>query len=742
MAAVFAAVAAAFTPMAAAAVNSWPTYHLDQSRNANDTTDPGLSSVGPAPRWTGAVDGAVYAEPLVVGTQVLVATENDSVYSFDAASGAQNWMRHLGTPAPQSALPCGNIFPLGITGTPVVDTSTGTMYLIAEVYNAGVVSHRLYGLNINNGGATMINVSADPPGSPSDFPVAAEQQRAALALSGTRVYWTYGGLAGDCGGFHGWVLGANRSDGGAQISRDVTAAGAEGGIWAPSGIATDANGDLYVTTGNGTTNVNTPDYSDSVVRLNQGLTILGHFLPANWVAENQADQDLGSHGPLLLNGNLIYQVGKAGQAFLIDRTAMPLAPGTTNGGMVYQASLGCAGFGGSAYDATADIIYSACNSGVVALQVQRSGCAAAAAACFHVLWHGPSDATAPPILAGGKLWVRNNTFDQGGTAKLYALNLSNGTVAQTLTNGISHAVHFGTPSAAGGQLYIAGDHTVVAFGNSCVGPGGYQLDGWGGIHPFCGAPAVTMQQAYWPGWDIARGIAQRADHRSGYVLDGYGGVHEFAAGVTSPAHWADSSHAYWSGWDIARGIVIDPCDSSGESGYVLDGWGGIHEFGTNGANRPPHFADTSHAYWPGWDIARGIVMNPCTGGAGSEGGYILDGWGGIHSFGTATPIADSSHAYWPGWDIANGIVSTGTGGGYTLDGWGGVHRFGTETHNIIDSSHAYWPGWDIARGLVSSGAGQGYILDGYGGIHGFGGAPSPTGGGYWPGWDIARGLSH
>src|SRR5207237_4505998 len=123
------------------------------------------------------------------------------------------------------------------------------------------------------------------------------------------------------------------------------------------------------------------------------------------------------------------------------------------------------------------------------------------------------------------------------------------------------------------------------------------------------------------------------------------------------AHPDGSSSAYWNGWDIARDIALDPADANAKSGYVLDGWGGVHTFG--GAP-----AVTIADYWQGWDIARSIVVNPSDAQHPYVTGYVLDGWGGVHPFWqtgqTAIPapaIAD----YWQGWDIARGITPTGFG---------------------------------------------------------------------------------
>jgi hypothetical protein len=162
-----------------------------------------------------------------------------------------------------------------------------------------------------------------------------------------------------------------------------------------------------------------------------------------------------------------------------------------------------------------------------------------------------------------------------------------------------------------------------------------------------------------------------------YTLDGWGGIH--AVGTAAPVVAGD----YWPGWDIARGLVVR---GDGASGYVLDGWGGVHPFG--GAP-----AVTVTGYWPGWDIARGIVL-------GSDGvsGYVLDGWGALHPFGDAVPVTVSD--YWPGWDVARGAVSwtrstQNAPGGWVLDGLGGVHTYGLAP--ALQASENW--DWDIARGL-------------------------------------------
>lgn len=211
-------------------------------------------------------------------------------------------------------------------------------------------------------------------------------------------------------------------------------------------------------------------------------------------------------------------------------------------------------------------------------------------------------------------------------------------------------------------------------------PKGYVLDGWGGISPFGGAPGVPSTNSYWPGWDIARGIVVQSTGNSGYVLDGWGGIHSFGGAATI------TDGPYWQGFDIARAIVL----KTDTSGYVLDGRGGVHPFG----HAPPL---TGGPYFS-FDIARDLALQP-----GGNGGYVLDGYGGVQPTGNAAPISGAT-AYWNGWDIARGLVLQTTAGnvsgGYVLDGYGGVHSFGQGATQVPDVQTSYYsPSQSNARGL-------------------------------------------
>jgi hypothetical protein len=259
--------------------------------------------------------------------------------------------------------------------------------------------------------------------------------------------------------------------------------------------------------------------------------------------------------------------------------------------------------------------------------------------------------------------------------------------------------------------------------------GMYTIDAFGGIS----ADASSVPQGgsgYWRNWPIVRSGALLADASGGYTLDGYGGLHQF--GQAPPV----ADEAYWNGWNIARDVVLLPSSTTTQaSGYTLDGWGGLHPFGGAPATR-------GGAFWPNWDIAKRVALL-----SDGSGGYILDGWGGLHAFAVganAMPPLIRNAAFWPNWNIARDLSLTpgstaSNVSGVTLDGWGGLHPFGSA--GPVTSS-GYWPNWDIARAVRLSPAStaaqpQGWLMDGWGGIHPFGGAPKIYSYFFWANHDVS-----
>jgi len=225
---------------------------------------------------------------------------------------------------------------------------------------------------------------------------------------------------------------------------------------------------------------------------------------------------------------------------------------------------------------------------------------------------------------------------------------------------------------------------------------------------------------------VAAGATFSQPFKGLYTLDDYGGIHA----DTSPPL---SGTAYYAGWKIIRAGKALP-GAIPQSGGILDGFGGLHPYGT-----PVTYSGTP--YWRGWDVARDFAFLP-----DGTGGYVLDAFGGLHPFGVnghAAPPAAQGAAYWPGWDIARKVVifSDGTGG-YVLDGYGGLHPFGVGRAAPPGATGGpYWPGAKLARDVVLvPGSHAGYVLDAFGGVHAFSGAKAIAAPAYWAGKDLARSL--
>ena len=411
----------------AASSTDWTTYHLDNTRAGYVANAPDPHQLTSA--WNAKLDGAVYAEPLVIGERVIVATEGDTLYALNKSTGQVQWHTNVGSPVPQSTLPCGNIDPLGITGTPVYDPATGLVFAVAEIQGP---AHILVGVDVATG-KLRVRRSADI----SAMDPRVHQQRAALALSGNMVYVAYGGLDGDCGNYHGTVV-ASRTDGTGSLLSYQVPTPREGGIWAPSGPAVDNAGNIYVAVGNGETTSGSWDKSDSILRLSPTLQYEDGFAPTSWQQENASDADLGSMGPVLLPGGLIYANGKSGMGYLLHSDHL--------GGVGGQAQVMqvCHAYGGAA--ALGSQVFVPCTEGLQQVIV-GSG------ASMTLGWHN-GQMTGSPIIGGHTIYSLN----PGGT--LYALDVANGNVRATLSVGATS--RFATPTLSGNQIFVGTMSGVVA----------------------------------------------------------------------------------------------------------------------------------------------------------------------------------------------------------------------------------------------------------------------------------------
>ncbi len=421
---------------------SWTVYHGNPQSSGVSTA---LSSVSLSHRaWTSpALSGEIYGEPLVAGNDVYVATENDVVAALSATTGRVLWSRHLATAVPSSDLPCGDIAPsVGITGTPVIDLARSEIFVVADELVGGAPEHFLVGLSTTNG-ALKLRVRVDPPGADP----AALLQRTGLTLDRGSVVFAMGGNYGDCAAYRGRVISVG--EGGAPrriFSVDAAAGDSQGAIWMGGAApVVDAEGNVWVSTGNGSVHTTGQafDDSDAVLELSSTLRLKQYFAPSDWAANNAADLDMTT-APVLLGDGQVVLAGKSRIAYLLRASHL--------GGIGHQeTSLGnlCSQDIDGGAVVNGSMVYLPCLSGPVAIQVGSSP------PSLRLVWSA-SVGGGPPLLAAGSLW----TIGQNGV--LYALNPANGQVREQANVG-ELANHFPTPSVGDGLLLVPTENRVVAF---------------------------------------------------------------------------------------------------------------------------------------------------------------------------------------------------------------------------------------------------------------------------------------
>jgi len=419
------------TPLAPISTE-WVEYHRDATRSGVGPAEPAMTT--PQVAWRANVDGDVYASPLIVAGHVIVATENNTVYSLDLFTGSVVWKAHLGDPVDASSLPCGDIGPVtGITSTPAADPSTGRLYVVAFLRGQ---HHMLYSLSLADG-STGWQRDIDPAGSSPS----AQQQRSALAIGSGFVYVPFGGLYGDCGAYHGYVVGVTL-DGSRGVAHQVSSArGAS--VWSPAGAAIAGDGSVFVVSGNSIGGRSGFDYSNSVIQLSPDLsTIRSYFAPSNFAALNAGDTDLGSVGASLLPNGLVVAIGKEGVAYVLKAGNL----GGIGGQLVSKKV--CSGaWGGTAVSGST--VYVPCADGLFALSITSSS--------IDIQWFAGSPVLGSPIVSAGAIWAI-----EPSTATLYALDPSNGRNVRYRAS-LGAAEHFSTPAATDGFVVAPAGRNVVAI---------------------------------------------------------------------------------------------------------------------------------------------------------------------------------------------------------------------------------------------------------------------------------------
>ncbi len=479
-------------PAAAAPPATVADYHADPARSGHYVA-PGLTFAAAArlrrdPGFDGQVDGHVYAQPLFWQppgggrARVIVASETNVVTALDAATGRPVWRRRLGAPVPGAALPCGNIDPLGITGTPVIDPAAGALYLDAMVAGPNGPRHEVFGLRLADGAVLPgwpIDVGAALTARGVRFVARDQNQRAALALLDGRVFVAFGGHWGDCGRYRGIVVGLSTAP--PRLTAVWMTRGNKGGIWAPGGISV-ADHRLYFATGNtvrggGVCAPRRPawpfDDGNGVFREPASLPHRADprdvFAPHDYAALSAADLDLGGVAPLPIDlpdgTKRLLALGKDGKAYLLDRANLGGIGGAVAVHAVARGPIITAPAVVRAGGRTLVVFPAwgaACPNGR-----RRTGLVALAvtASALRPAWCAPLDGRGAPIVTtadGGTdpiVWAAGAEGDN----RLHGVRAADGREIFTSPQALPGLRHFVTPMVAAGRIYLAGDGLVFAF---------------------------------------------------------------------------------------------------------------------------------------------------------------------------------------------------------------------------------------------------------------------------------------
>jgi hypothetical protein len=381
--------------MAAAAFGQTFTSQYDNARTGANVRETMLTPRSVNPEHFGKqfimpVDGDVFAEPLYVPKltipgkgvhdAIIVATEADSVYAFDATGSPKEplWRVSFADPAhgiepvPAMDARCPFIAPqVGITSTPAIDPAAGTLYVVARTKEKDLYYQRLHALDVATGAerpGSPVTIRATVKGSgvlgmskDISFHALYENPRAALLVANGNVYIAWGSAC-DVRPYFGWVMAYDARTLKQTAVFNAAPAAGEAGIWqSDTGIAADAEGNVYAVTGNGgfTAAKGGSDYGDSVLKLglaNGSIAVRDYFTPYNESALNGDDLDLGTSGPVLLpdqpgpHPHLLMTVGKDGYLYVIDRDRMGKYQSGSNGHAVQAFKAAAAGgYGAVAY---------------------------------------------------------------------------------------------------------------------------------------------------------------------------------------------------------------------------------------------------------------------------------------------------------------------------------------------------------------------------------------------------------
>ncbi len=425
--------------------------------------------------------GEVYAQPLYwrqpgsATGMLIVATEENEVYAIDARSGTLIWRRVLGEPVVRFEPHCSNISPLGVTGTPVIDEDSATIYLDAAVMRSNGQRHEIYALSLADGSIEPgwpLDVATALDGS---FAPSLQNQRGALALFAKRIFVPFGANWGDCGAYHGFIIAASTSEATSITSFSTRAKG--GGIWAQGGVTGDGKS-LFAATGN-TFSANTWGDGEAVLRFSPDLTRpdekRDYFVPSDWRYLDYRDLDLGVTAPVPIdvasaNGTrkLILSIGKNGDAYLLDRDNL----GGIGGEIAHSHVIKKLAITSPAVWTADDGVFVALQGngavcppekpgeGIIALRIRAD-----LSRAIETVWCNSVAGNGSPIVTTTDGHSDPIVFIVGaeGDNRLHAFKGETGELLASPPDQMHGLHHFQTLIATEDRLYVAGDGTVYAF---------------------------------------------------------------------------------------------------------------------------------------------------------------------------------------------------------------------------------------------------------------------------------------
>jgi hypothetical protein len=472
-------------------------HHLNSTRDGfyvdGYMTRAAIPNLHVDPNFKATTSAQTFAQPLYMTNgaggvaTVFVATNNNDVYALNAMTGAQIWTTNLGANVPLSEMSCGNIDPRGAVGTPVIDPASRLIF-VAPLVNGGTgnttPTYMVFALSIDTG---KVQWSLDVAATISGFTTTIQGQRSALSVMNGTVYVPYGGLYGDCGPYHGWVIAIPETNP-TTAKGWATSAPSGAGIWGPSGAASDGTS-LYVATGNTNADPSYPTVwsqadSEGVLKLTPGNppsfsgANTDYFAPSgsggmDWYNDDTADADLGSSGVVLLDvpnanpGHLAFAIGKTQTTYILDRTnlgginnGLQTAPsvvyGTNNDvmGSLFAYSTQC-----GSYFGLQETVNNYCNSGDVSVfQITSSS-------QLSFAWCATGGGAGGPIAStsGGNWDVVVWTYGASGDETVRAYDGDLGGTPIVTVSGLPGSEHWISPIIAGGRMYIAADGAVTAL---------------------------------------------------------------------------------------------------------------------------------------------------------------------------------------------------------------------------------------------------------------------------------------